>query len=145
MYQVSRSLYRELAPLVANDPSTLTGRTDRRELLDACEATMRRLAIDPQHFARPVRSLFGEVRFLFGISDQLRAWELIRFHVEVGQELAARLETTLRRECQAVTRQGTACQREPRPGSELCPSHRHLGALFEEPVPTMPEVVAAAS
>ena len=144
MYQVSRSLYRELAPRVMSDPSTPTGRVDRQELLDACEATMKRLAIDPRYFAQPTRSLFGQVRSLFGISDQILVWELVRFHVEMGEEFAARLQETLKRECQAFTRQGTPCQREPRPGSDLCPSHRHLGTLFEEAKPEPVQPVAAA-
>ena len=31
-----------------------------------------------------------------------------------------------KRRCPASTRQGTPCQRDPRPGLEYCPSHRHL-------------------
>ncbi len=34
-------------------------------------------------------------------------------------------------ECQAHTRKGTPCQREPLPGRDYCPSHKHLEETFE--------------
>jgi hypothetical protein len=40
------------------------------------------------------------------------------------------------RECRACTRRGSPCRREPLPGRDYCPSHKHL----EEPVE--PAVVA---
>ena len=33
--------------------------------------------------------------------------------------------------CHATTRRGTACQRVPLPGSNYCPSHKHLDDDFE--------------
>jgi len=38
------------------------------------------------------------------------------------EELAQLVE----RECKAHTRRGTPCQREPLPGRDYCPSHKHL-------------------
>ena len=35
------------------------------------------------------------------------------------------------RECRAHTRKGTPCQREPLPGRDYCPSHKHLEEPFE--------------
>ena len=35
------------------------------------------------------------------------------------------------RQCQAHTRKGTPCQREPLPGRDYCPSHKHLEESLE--------------
>ena len=35
------------------------------------------------------------------------------------------------RQCQAHTRKGTPCQRDPLPGRDYCPSHKHLEETFE--------------
>ena len=35
------------------------------------------------------------------------------------------------RECRAHTRKGTPCQRQPLPGRDYCPSHKHLEETFE--------------
>ena len=37
----------------------------------------------------------------------------------------------VRRECRAHTRKGTPCQREPLPGRDYCPSHKHLEETCE--------------
>ena len=37
------------------------------------------------------------------------------------------------RNCLASTRKGTPCQREPLPGMDYCPSHKHLEETFEVP------------
>ena len=39
--------------------------------IQRCEAAVTRLAVDRRYFRRPTRSLFGEVRTLFAIGDQL--------------------------------------------------------------------------
>jgi hypothetical protein len=36
------------------------------------------------------------------------------------------------RSCLASTRKGTPCQREPLPGMDYCPSHKHLEETFED-------------
>ena len=37
------------------------------------------------------------------------------------------------RHCRAHTRKGTPCQREPLPGRDYCPSHKHLEETFDGP------------
>jgi hypothetical protein len=130
MYQFSRSIYRELS-------GEVLGRRDggcaaRQGLLEACERTMERLATDRHYFARPVRSLFGEVRDFFPIESQLRVLHVIERHVALATEYVAsqaREGVTFDGSplcCHATTRKGTSCQRVPLPGSKYCPSHKHL-------------------
>jgi len=131
MYQFSRSIYRELAPRVAEDPADPADSANRQRLLDACEATMRRLAYDRAYFARPAATLFGEVRCLFSLQDQFFVRRVIERHVELALECLERMPAVLGledqpRRCPAFNRRGTPCQREPAPNSEYCPSHRHL-------------------
>lgn len=133
MYEVSRSLYRRLSGLVASDPETTQGRVDRELLLEACERNTERLATDPHYFARPDRTIFREIRHLFAFTDQAYVWHVVSVHSQVAREVAVREFEARIRPCQAFTRQGTPCQREPRPGSHFCPSHRHLEAEWEEP------------
>jgi hypothetical protein len=127
MYQFSRSIYRELAPRVDDDG----GGANRQAVLDACENTMRRLVTDRRYFARPTKSLFGEVRTYFPMEEQLHVYRVVDRNVRLAlryldtvpaEELV--LEGT--RECRAHTRKGTPCQREPLPGRDYCPSHKHL-------------------
>ena len=127
MYQVSRSLYRRLAPYVAGG-----GREDiernRRRVLDACEQTMRRLEAEPD-FADPARFLFAEVRTCLPISEQGWARRLIDFHVDAARELVTQMPRE--RRCPAFTRQGAPCEREPVLDGAYCPSHRHLEEMPE--------------
>jgi hypothetical protein len=140
MYQFSRSIYRELAPRIAEDPADPTGCAKRQRLLDACEAAMRRLADDREHFARPTRTLFGEVRTLFSLNDQLVVYRVIERHVEVALDCIERIPAALGLDeapahCLAYTRKGDPCQRTPAPNSEYCPSHRHLEDVLPVPEP----------
>jgi hypothetical protein len=148
MYRFSRSIYREIAPRVVEngvDPTTA-----RRHVLDACEATMRRLAYDRRYFARPARALFTEVRTHFPIGDQLYVHQVIDRHVALALEHLARLPEGatgldgVPRQCRASTRKGNPCQREPLPGRDYCPSHKHLEEEFGHPDEQRPEVGAAA-
>ena len=61
MYQFSRSLYRELAQDVVSGRGEDIAAT-RLRFLRACESAMERLALDRHYFARPVRTLFNDVR-----------------------------------------------------------------------------------
>jgi hypothetical protein len=135
MYQFSRSVYRELAPLVAEDRQF--GAADgRRQLLEACERSFNRLAADRHYFARPTRTLFNDVRFLFPMTSQRRVLRVIERYMAVADYYVDQREqegltidgTPLC--CHASTRKGTPCQRVPLPGSKYCPSHKHL----EEPL-----------
>jgi hypothetical protein len=102
---------------------------------------MERLALDRHYFAKPVRTLFNDVRCLFPMSEQLHVYNVIARHVTLAAsyvEEQARDGVTfdgspLR--CHATTRKGTCCQRVPLPASKYCPSHKHLEEAREaEPI-----------
>jgi hypothetical protein len=136
MYQFSRSLYRELGP----DVSPCKGEqvcVSRQRFLRSCEATMERLALDRHYFARPVKTLFNDVRDLFPMSQQLRVYHVIERHMALATEYVesqARAGVTFDGSplcCHASTRKGTPCQRVPLPASKYCPSHKHLEEEFD--------------
>jgi hypothetical protein len=137
MYRFSRSIYRELGPMVVEDHDDLTECANKQRVLDACEAAMRRLAQDRRYFAKPTRTLFSEVRPYFSINDQLRVYKVIEAYVALAIEFLDSLPPEdldslgHKSECQAHTRKGTPCQREPLPGRDYCPSHKHLEETFE--------------
>jgi hypothetical protein len=138
MYHFSRSIYRELAPRVIEDPSDETGCRSKQQVLDACERAIRRLAYDRRYFARPARSLFNEVRVHFAMTDQLLVWKVVETSIGLALEYLDRLPEGVGldgrpRECHAHTRRGTPCQREPLPGRDYCPSHKHLEETFDGP------------
>jgi hypothetical protein len=141
MYQFSRSLYRELARDVVPGRGEDIGVT-RQRFLRACETSMERLALDRHYFAKPVRTLFKDVRHYFPMTDQLRVFRMCEKYMQLATEY---VDSQLREGvtfdgspvcCHASTRRGTACQRVPLPGSKYCPSHKHLEEEFD--------VVAAA-
>jgi hypothetical protein len=138
MYRFSRSIYRELAPAVIEDERDPTGCRNKQLVLDACEEVIRRLTYDRRYFARPARTLFKEVRMHFAISDQVRVWQVIDRNLSLASEFLARLPEGsgldgVPRQCRAHTRKGTPCQREPLPGRDYCPSHKHLEETFDGP------------
>jgi len=136
MYQFSRSLYRELGPDV-NPGNGGDVCVSRQRFLRACEASMERLALDRHYFARPVKTLFTDVRDLFPITQQMRVYRVIERHVLLATEYVesqAKAGVTFYGSplcCHATTRKGTSCQRVPLPGSKYCPSHKHLEEDFE--------------
>lgn len=132
MYRFSRSIYRELSPSVVADQHDGDLGKARQEVLEACEATMRRLALDRRYFAHPARTLFSDVRTHIPINQQLHAYVVIDWYVNLALEHLEKLPETGQRECQASTRKGTPCRREPLPGRDYCPSHKHLEEVFEE-------------
>jgi hypothetical protein len=131
MYQYSRAIYRSIKDLI--DPY-VDGETQlefRREVLEACEQTMERIAADPLYFAKPERALFQDIRRYFPITVQAEvAWAVqegvnaacafIEDQIEQGA-----LDGGVAR-CRATTRKGKPCQRTPLPEREYCPSHQHL-------------------
>jgi len=136
MYQFSRSMYRELAIDVMPDRNgDVTG--ERQRFLRACEASMERLALDRHYFARPVKTLFRDVRSFFPITQQMYVYRVVERHVELAREYVdeqAREGVTFDGSplcCHASTRKGTPCQRVPLPASKYCPSHKHLEEEFE--------------
>ena len=44
----------------------------------------------------------------------------------------------------ASTRKGTPCQREPLPGRDYCPSHKHLEEAFEPSKSSAPPLSVSA-
>ncbi len=141
MYQFSRAIYRELAEEVSPGPtSDIFNR--RRRLLRDCETAMERLATDRHYFARPVRTLFNDIRTLFPMSKQALVYQVIEQHVELAAEYVdsqAREGVTFDGSplcCHATTRRGTSCQRVPLPGSRYCPSHKHLQEDLQEDLVT---------
>ena len=137
MYRFSRSIYRDLAPRVVEDSRDDNGCRRRQELLESCEAAIRRISTDRRYFARPARSLFNEVRTHFSMSDQLFVWNVIDTNISLCLELMETAPELLvidggPRECRAHTRKGTPCQREPLPGRDYCPSHKHLEESFDD-------------
>ena len=136
MYQFSRSIYRELAVDVAPEKGEDIAVT-RQKFLRACEESMERLALDRHYFARPVRTLFNDVRRFFTITQQMRVYRIVDEHVRLATEY---VDTQTRQGvtfdgsplcCHANTRRGTPCQRVPLPGSKYCPSHKHLEEEFD--------------
>jgi hypothetical protein len=135
MYRFSRSIYRDLAPRVEAGSDIAACMAARQDLLEASEATVRRMAYDGRYFARPARSLFNHVREHFALSEQVYVYMVIERYIGLAQEFIEQLPDGAlgqTRECQASTRKGTPCQREPLPGRDYCPSHKHLEETFKE-------------
>ena len=134
MYQISRSIYRELEADIVEGPRSGSGRSNHERVLRACEAAVHRLATDRHYFARPSRTLFYDIRAYFPISAQLRVFRVVDRHLSCAAAyLAARPEavrglTGAQLDCRATTRKGTPCRRVPSPHNGYCPSHQHLGA-----------------
>ena len=74
MYQISRSIYRELEAGIVEDHRRGAGPTNHERVLRACEAAVHRLATDRHYFARPSRTLFNDIRAYFPMSAQLRVY-----------------------------------------------------------------------
>ncbi len=131
MYQYSRAIYLSIKDLVDPYVTTKEQAEYRKEVLEACEHTMERLARDPQYFAKPERSLFQDIRRYFPITAQARvAWSVregvgaaIAF---IEQQIEAGAFDGGIARCKATTRKGKPCQRTPLPERDYCPSHQHL-------------------
>jgi hypothetical protein len=136
MYEYSRSLYRELAADVIPGRGEHVADT-RQQFLRACELSMERLALDRHYFAKPVKTLFRDVRHFFPISQQMHVYRTCAKTMTLAKEY---VDSQLRDGvtfdgspvcCHASTRKGTACQRVPLPGTKYCPSHKHLEEELE--------------
>jgi hypothetical protein len=133
MYQFSRAIYRELAPLIMAPPAGLEESRNRAYVLRACEEVVERMATDRHSFARPARTLFCEIRNYFPMSAQKRVHQVISLYLDYAQRFLDEhpLEgytavSGAPPQCRATTRKGTACQRVPLPHNGYCPSHQHL-------------------
>ena len=131
MYQYSRAIYRSIKDLIDPYVDTETQLEFRRDVLEACQQTMERLAADPLYFAKPERALFQDIRRYFPITAQAEvAWAVqegvnaaVAFIEEQIEQGA--LDGGVAR-CRATTRKGKPCQRTPLPERDYCPSHQHL-------------------
>ena len=125
MFHISRQIYRELAQDIADED-------DRETVLRACEDAVQRLVNDRHYFARPTRTLFNEIRWLFPLEAQTRVLATIDRHMRGTREYLessnrATLELTGRRPtCRATTRRSGLCSHEPDPRTGYCAWHRHL-------------------
>jgi hypothetical protein len=131
MYQYSRAIYRSIKDLIDPYAAPEVQLEFRRDVLEACEQTMERLAADPLYFAKPERALFQDIRRYFPITAQAEvAWAVqegvnaaVAFIEEQIEQGA--LDGGVAR-CRATTRKGKPCQRTPLPERDYCPSHQHL-------------------
>src|SRR5262245_17394813 len=122
MYQFSRSIYRELAASIrARDyQGCVMDEADaaaHHAVLEACEETVKRLASDRRHFAKPAQALFRDIREHFALNDQVRVYLVIERYIDRAIEYLESLPEHLTidgqpRQCPASTRKGTPCQRE---------------------------------
>ena len=132
MYGFSRAIYRELAGEIIEDPRREAKHANHERVLRACEAAVERLASDRDYFARPVRTLFREIRAYFPMTSQRRVLCVIEHFVELADEVVrSQLRNGLDLNgnpllCRASTRRGTQCRRMPLPRNGYCPSHQHL-------------------
>jgi len=131
MYQYSRAIYRSIKDLIDPYVDNQLRLEYRREVLEACEQTMERLAKDPLYFSKPDRALFQDIRRFFPIPAQAQvAWAVshgvgaavtfVEDQIEAGA-----FDGGVAR-CRATTRKGKPCQRTPLPDRDYCPSHQHL-------------------
>jgi hypothetical protein len=140
MYCFSRSIYRELAPFIIEDRPGRAGPSNHERVLRACEAAVHRLATDWQYFAKPSKTLFGDIRIYFPIAAQPRVYRVVDRYMSFAKEyfasqpLAGYDMAGNRLECRATTRRGTQCQRAPLPHNGYCPSHQHLAEPVSVPL-----------
>jgi hypothetical protein len=131
MYQFSRAIYRDLAPLVA--PRTgESAAAAHAHVLHACEANLARLASDRHYFAHPTRTLFNDIRGHFPVGSQQRVHTIVSGYLQLADRYLSQLPRNgldangRPLQCRALTRKGTTCQRMPLPHNGYCPSHQHL-------------------
>src|SRR5665213_980939 len=91
MYQFSRGIYRELAPLLDAHQSARCAFETRRALLSACEASVERLANDRHYFARPARTLFCDIRSYFPVCRQEQVYLVVERYMALADEFVAAL------------------------------------------------------
>ena len=139
MYHYSRAIFRALKDMVEPQNDSVTPGEARRQVLEACERTVQRLAEDPRYFARPARTLFNDIRAYFPMSAQPRILRVIDQYLGFADEfLRAQPHNGFDLygnplQCRASTRKGTPCQRMPLPHNGYCPSHQHLAETEEIP------------
>jgi hypothetical protein len=137
MYQISRSIYRELEAEIIEDRPRADGPSNHERVLRACEAAVHRLTTDRHYFARPSRTLFNDIRAYFPMSAQLHVYRVVDRYMSFAADYLATRPTAVMQltgqklHCRATTRKGTPCQRMPLPQNGYCPSHQHLAETEE--------------
>ena len=127
MYHFSRAIYRDLAPYVLEERPSAQRESNRSIVLRECESAIERLMTDRRYFARPSRTLFNDVRPYFSIGDLPRVYVAIDRHVQMALRFLAMVpdyafdSQGVPRRCQAMTRKGQPCQRQPLHGQRLLP------------------------
>jgi len=142
MYQFSRGIYRELAPLVERRNGGRGYLEDQLRVLDACESAIRRLASDRQYFAKPARTLFGDVRSFFPVARQHHVYRVIDHYVTLATSFSRRSAGRLRRRRQPSSMSGDDAQGNALPAHSAvangyCPSHQHLAETEHEEAPAL--------
>jgi hypothetical protein len=135
-YGLSRSLYRAAASCAKRSP---LDDQDRLRLLDACQYAIQRLADAPSSARCVRRWLYREVRSGYALEDQPILSAALGRMIGLAVDVIAETKRNQVRPCSALTRGGSPCQRQARPDSELCPSHRHLEILDD------PETLASSA
>jgi hypothetical protein len=137
MFQISRSIYRELEAEIIEDRLHGDGPSNRERVLRSCEAAVMRLTTDRHYFARPSRTLFNDIRIYFPMSAQLHVYRVVDRYLSFAAEYLESRPTAVmeltgqKQECRATTRRGTPCRRMPLPHNGYCPSHQHLAETEE--------------
>jgi len=151
MYQISRAIFRELAPHLAVPDSHAPGPQQaqalaqrKRELLCCCEQVVERLATDPYCFADPTGTLFEEIRGYFPLAAQRRVWRTVALYMGMAERYIAEhpldgyaAVTGEPPRCRATTRKGEPCRRLPLPHNGYCPSHQHLAETEDGELPLL--------
>ncbi len=138
MYHFSRAIYRDLSPYVCEAKPSSQTESNRTRVLRECESAVERLMTDRRYFARPSRTLFNNVRPYFSIADLPRVYVIIERDLDLAMRFLTQVpdyaydSSGVPRVCQAMTRKGQPCQRQPLHASEYCPSHQHLTETFED-------------
>src|SRR2546423_3206136 len=145
MYQYSRAIYRSTTDLIAPYVDDETRVEYRREVLEACEQTMERLAKDPLYFAKPDRALFQDIRRYFPITCQAQvAWAVREGVAAAVAFIESQIEAgALDRgvpPCPGPARHGQTGPRPPPPRPGHTPSHPHLHAA-QNPAPPAPSLI----
>ena len=130
MYQFSRSLYRQLADEVVPSRGENVALT-RQHFLRTCEVSMELLALDRHYFAKPVKTLFNDVRHFFPWASSSACTGCAGSTWRWPRSVDSRLRTGTTFDgsparCHARTRRGSPFRRVPSPGRKYCPSHKHL-------------------
>jgi len=140
MKRFSTELWEALRPSLMPDPRRHGW--SERYLLEACEAGVARLAVDPRSGPMAARSLFNSARSLMRAQDQLRAARIIELHLGRARELFEAERADLEPEgatprCAALNRKGKPCGRGPIWGTAYCVSHSTRVEPTASPQPTL--------